>query len=84
MGSEGDIVEENLSHDSIFGNDISKIRKVSNILQTRIDKRKSFLPPGYRGALDPRHQTTHPVLGIRETRTTTIKTLKKKNKKAKY
>ena len=75
MGSEGDIVEENLSHDSIFGNDISKIRKVSNILQTRIDKRKSFLPPGYRGALDPRRQTT-PVLGIRETRTLERKTKK--------
>ena len=75
LGSEGNVIEENVLFDSIFGNDVSKIRKVSLIMQIRIQKRKHFLPPGDRGALDPRRRTT-PVLGIRETRTRKMKTQK--------
>ena len=75
LGSKGNIIEENVPFDSIFGNDVSKIRKVSLIMQIQIQKRKHFLPPGYRGALDPRRRTTA-VLGIRETRTQKRKTKK--------
>ena len=71
MSTANEISIREINYEQIFGDNVQVQEIISNMIFTRLEKRKSFIDPNNLGPADPRERK-NPTLGIKKARTRTI------------